>query len=576
MTPLSNLSRYLALVASGLALATPLAVHAQSLPYGDVSEASGEDGAADDGGDGVVGSVKQAGRKTRITPYIEVQQVMQADLSPGDQVLTWTSLAAGIDAGIAGRNTQASMSVRYERRFGWGSNVGDSDVISGVARASTAIVPQVLTIEAGAMAARMGIEGNGSTVSGREFSDSASQIYSIYAGPTLQTHMGSVGIEGHYRIGYTRVDSPDVITTAPGQPLIDVFDDSVVHNAGIRFGTKAGDPLPVGIGVGAGWNREDISNLDQRIDDKSVRGDVTVPISQDLQLVGGVGYEDVSLSSRDAVIDSGTGLPVIGPDGRYVTDKSQPRQIAYEADGLIWDAGVMWRPSRRTSLEAHVGRRYGSTSYYGSFAYAPNRNTSLNVSVYDNVGGFGGMINNALANMPTEFNAIRSPFNGGLSSCVAPTGTVGQGQSTCLNGALDSVRSAAFRGRGAMAVLGMTSGNLQYGIGAGYARRKFIAAAGTVLAAANGVVDENTWVSAYLNGRIDRNSSFSANAWTNWYQSGDALAGDVNAIGATLAYYRSLTSKLTASAAVGIDGVNRDLLEDYWAARGMVGLRYSF
>ena len=40
----------------------------------------------------------------------------------------------------------------------------------------------------------------------------------------------------------------------------------------------------------------------------------------------------------------------------------------------------MWRPSRRTALEAHVGRRYGSMTYYGSFAYAPNKNLSFTIA----------------------------------------------------------------------------------------------------------------------------------------------------------------------------------------------------
>jgi hypothetical protein len=422
----------------------------------------------------------------------------------------------------------------------------------------------------------MSVENNGSAVSGQAFGDSVSQIYSLYAGPTLQTHLGDVGVEGHYRIGYTRVEEPDAIAVAPGQPLLDVFDDAVVHNAGIHLGTKPGEPLPVGLGVGAGWNREDISNLDQRIDDKHVRGDVAVPIGDDLQLIGGVGYEDVKISARDALVDTVTGLPVIGPDRRYVVDKSQPRQIAYEADGLIWDAGVMWRPSKRTALEAHVGKRYGSTTYYGSFAYAPNKATSINVSVYDNVSSLGGTLNTALAGLPTQFEAIRNPLNGDIGSCVAPTGNVSGQQSTCLTGALGSIRSAAFRGRGVMATLGITKSALQYGIGAGYDRRRFIAAPGTVLAAANGVVDENIWVAAYVNGRIDRESSFGTTAWANWYQSGDALSGNTSAVGATAAYYRTITSNLTATAAVGIQGVNRDQLSDIWSAQAMVGVRYSF
>lgn len=576
-----HLLKRFALLAATLSAAFPLTAQAQLVPYGDVSGVSGGDSelaaSEDDGGAEDSGAkVSFRGKHSHVTPYIEAQQVVSAELSPAGEVLTWSTLAAGIDAGINGRNSQGALSLRYERRFGWGSGVADGDALSGVARASAGIVPRVLTIEGGAMAARMSFENNGAAVLGQTFGDSISQIYSLYAGPTLQTHMGDVAVEGHYRLGYTRVEAPDAIALTPGQPLIDVFDDATVHNAGIHLGTKADEPLPVGIGIGAGWNREDVSNFDQRIDDRHVRGDVTLPIGGDIALVGGLGYEDVKISARDAVFDAITGLPLIGSDGRYLTDKSQPRQIAYDADGLIWDAGVMWRPSKRTALAAHVGKRYGSTSYYGSFAYAPTRAASINVSVYDNVSSLGGRLNSALAGLPTEFEAIRNPLNGDIGSCVAATGGVSAQQNTCLTGALGSVRSAAFRGRGVMATVGISRAALQYGIGAGYDRRKFIAAPGTVLAAANGVIDENIWVAAYLNGRIDRDSSFGTTAWANWYQSGDALSGDVSALGATAAYYRSITSHLSATAAVGIQGVNRELREDVWSAQGMVGVRYAF
>jgi hypothetical protein len=127
-----------------------------------------------------------------------------------------------------------------------------------------------------------------------------------------------------------------------------------------------------------------------------------------------------------------------------------------------------------------------------------------------------------------------------------------------------------------MATYALNGSRFQTGIGAGYDRRKFIAAPGTILATANGVIDEAYWVAAYLNGRIDRNSSFSTSVYGNLYESGDAFAGDVTAIGATAAYYRQLTSKLTATAAVGIDGVKRENLVDIWSAQAMVGMRYSF
>ncbi len=572
----SRLSSSLAALAAACAVLSPHAVHAQALPYGDMSgEDGGDDSAGDDGIAASVPLAKHTG-KVKITPYIEAQQVALAELSPGSDVLTYTTLAAGIDASITGRNSQGSASVRYERRFGWGKKTTDSDVISGVARMSVAVVPHTLSLEAGALASRMSVENTGSTVSGVDLGNSISQIYSFYAGPSLTTHAGDVAINGHYRLGYTRVEAPKSLVLAPGQSAIDVFDDSVVHNAEIHAGTRAGTLLPVGVGVGAGWYREDVSNLDQRVEDKHARADITLPVGTDVALVGGIGYEDVTISSRDAVRDPVTGAPVIGSDGRYVTDKSAPRQIAFHSEGLIWDAGVLWRPSKRTALEAHVGRRYGSTSYYGSFAYAPSDHTSFNVSVYDNITGFGGMLNNSLSNLPTEFQALRNPLTGDIGSCVASQGSVGAGQGTCFGNALGSVRSSVFRSRGIMATYGVSGSRLQYGIGAGYDRRKFVAAPGTVLALANGVIDENYWVSAYLNGRIDRNSSFGTNVFANWYQSGDASTGDVVAVGATAAYYRSITDHLTATAAVGTENVNRDVLDDIWTAQAMVGVRYSF
>ena len=584
MTMEPHLLKRLAALTAGLALAVPGMAHAQLLPYGDVASPSAGSDAADaqDSSDDETDSSAVSGlsihtRKAHVTPYIEVQQVVTSELSPGNETLTYSTVAAGLDANITGRNFEAGAAVRYERRFGWGGNSApDGDVVSGVARASVGIIPRTLHLEGGAMAARVNVENNGSTSTGLNYGGNSSQIYSAYVGPSIKTQLGDISVEGHYRFGYNRVSAPTAVPLAPGQSAANLYNEGTVHNALLHFGTQAGTLLPIGLGAGAGWNREDQSVLDQRIDDKHVRGDVTLPISPDLALVAGVGYEKVQVAHRDALIDQATGLPVVDRNGRYVTDKSQPRQIAYETEGLIWDAGVLWRPSRRTALEAHLGRRYGSITYFGSFAYAPNSRTSLNVSVYDNVSGFGGMLNTALAGLPTQFEGLRNPLTGGLSTCVASIAASGANGNTCLNGALASVQSASFRGRGVMVSYGVTGNSLQYGFGAGYDRRSFLAAPGTVLAAANGVIDENYWVSAYLNGRIDRNSSFGTNLWASWYQSGDALAGNTSAVGATAAYYRSITNHLTATAAVGVNGVNREILQDVWTASGLVGLRYTF
>lgn len=512
-----------------------------------------------------------AERRTTVTPYIEAAEILSAELSPGSDVVTYTRLAAGVDAAITGRNSAGSLSLRYERRIGWGDDVADGDEVTGIARVSASVIPRTLTIETGGLATRASIENNGGAVTA-PFGDGdrTTNLYSVYAGPSLQTNAGDVAVQAHYRIGYSRVEDPDaVITTSGGEP-VDIFDDSTVQVANVHAGTKPGDGLPVGLGAGAGWYREDISNLDQRVEDRHVRADVTVPVSQSVALVGGVGYEDVEISSRDALRDAG-GIPVVGPDGRYVTDKSEPRTLAYDVSGLIWDVGVIWRPSVRTALEAHVGKRYGSTSYYGSFGWQATRRSSVNIAVYDNVTGFGGQVNNALAALPTSFSAVRNALTGDIGGCVNSL----EGGS-CLASVLGSVRSSTFRGRGIAASYAVDMGRIGAGVGVGYNRRKFIAAQGTVLAAANGVIDEDIWLAAYLNARLDQRSTLSANVRANWLDSGFDSAGDATAFGAGLAYDRVLAERLTATAAVSLDGISRKIDDDFWTASALLGMRYSF
>ena len=98
-----------------------------------------------------------------------------------------------------------------------------------------------------------------------------------------------------------------------------------------------------------------------------------------------------------------------------------------------------------------------------------------------------------------------------------------------------------------------------------------------MLESANGVIDEKYWAAAYLSGEIDSQSSFSTNFYANWVESGGSFSSDVTTLGAVAAYYRSLTDHLSASAALGVDGLEgADLLEDIWTASAQVGVRYKF
>lgn len=515
-------------------------------------------------------AVEARERNAEIAPYLEVQQILVADLKDGTDVLTYTSVAAGVDASIQTRGAEAQVNLRYERRFFYSDNLGDEDIITGIARGGVQIVPNVLSLEAGALATRSRVDLRGESPSNAVGNiDNVTQVYSVYAGPNLSTNVGALDVNANYRLGYTKVDSEDTVILPPGQQPIDVFDDSVSHSASVSVGMQPGE-LPVGWSVSAGYEREDAGQLDQRYEGKFARADVTVPVSSNLALVGGVGYEDIEISERDALRD-GNGDPIVDNDGRLVTDEASPRLLSYDQDGIIWDAGVMWRPSRRTSLEARVGQRYGSETYFGSFGYQPNERTALNVSVYDTVSGFGNLLNDNLANLGTSFSSSRNPLSGELNGCA-----FGQSSGLCFNDVLQSAASSSFRARGVNGQLTYNYGGWETGLGVGYARRRFFASQLGAVAAVDGLVDENYYANLTIGKELDAYSRFDANVYANLLDSGFAGAPDVVGIGANAAYYRQILPGLQGTAAVGLDSFQQEGFDSELTASALLGLRYDF
>ena len=81
---------------------------------------------------------KRSGPRIEIEPYIEAQQVLVADLNNGGDVLTYSTVAVGLDASVQTRRAEAQVSLRYERLIGYDNDVDGQDNISGLARGSIA------------------------------------------------------------------------------------------------------------------------------------------------------------------------------------------------------------------------------------------------------------------------------------------------------------------------------------------------------------------------------------------------------------------------------------------------------
>ena len=173
------------------------------LPGAAMAQDYGADTGAEDAAEAAPLPSAPARQRVEIVPYIEAAQVLTAELAPGNAVVTYTMLAAGVDGSVVGRNSAASASLRYERRFDYGDHGVEGDTLSGVARASVALAPRVATLEGGLLGARTRVDGNSASSFGGE--DSTSQIYAAYVGPSVHTMAGNVEVEGHYFLGYTRV-----------------------------------------------------------------------------------------------------------------------------------------------------------------------------------------------------------------------------------------------------------------------------------------------------------------------------------------------------------------------------------
>lgn len=510
-------------------------------------------------------------RQTRVdvSPYLEVGAIMAADLKNGGDVLTYSTAAVGLEASISSRRVELAASVRYERRFGLSDRLADEDVISGLARGRFEVA-RGFSLEAGALASRTRVDGagaaNGIIVGDRS---NVANVYSVYAGPTLAQKIGGVDVAAGYRFGYTKVDVESAALLAPGVLASDIFDESTNHAAWASIGQRPG-ALPFGWLVSGGWEREDASQLDQRYDGKYARADVTVPIGPAFALLGGVGYEKIEISQRDALRDAG-GNAVRDSNGRLVTDPAGARQLAFDVDGLIWDAGVMWQPSRRTSLTAKVGRRYGDMNYTGALTYRPNHAMLVQVGVYDGISSFGRSLSSGLSALPTQFEVGRNPIDGSVGTCAF--GAQGSG---CLNPALASATSTQFRNRGIQAIISRQAGDWNLGFGGGYDRRRLLTPAGSTLAALNGITDENYYAFVTAARQLDRSSDLNATMSYNYFDNGAPGASDVSSLGGTVTYSRRFWRGLTGTASAAINSFDQDGVNSQLLGSALFGLRYGF
>ncbi|WP_235529556.1 hypothetical protein [Sphingomonas sp. Leaf242] len=567
--------RILALAGTALTFGAPAA--AQTIQSGQ----SGQAGATDQPAQ--LEQTAQSGqtqRRVSVRPYMEASQIFDADLNGGD-VLTYTSLAAGVDAAIATQRVSGQVSYRYEHRFAWNKNAVDNDIHSGLARVDARVTPN-LTLEAGGIATRTRSDIRGAApglLIGNV--DNVSQLYSVYAGPSLTTRAGPVTFDANYRLGYTKVQTPSFGGSALAGQRLDYYDDSIGNTVTARASTAPGSVAPFGITVSGAYDRETASQLKQRYEGYYGRGDILQPISPYVALTAGVGYEKIETSQKDALVDA-AGAPVLDRDGRFVTNDASPRRIAYRTDGLYYDAGVIWRPNRRTSVEGHLGKRYGSLSFTGTATYQASKSVGMAVNVYDGIQTFGRQLRTGLGNLPTSFiSGGQQGFGQQFNGCVF--GTSGAQPGGCLDNVFQSISTASYRARGVDGVIVATRGRSTWGGGVGYTNRRLYAPDGAPGLVVTGLEDQSYYAQLFYARSLSQVSGINADLFANYYEPGvanvplEAISGDdsVWSYGATGTYYRYF-GRLGTTASLGLYSFKVGDLDSDWSAQALIGARYQF
>jgi hypothetical protein len=505
---------------------------------------------------------------TYFQPYLEVDQVLTAPLKGGGDVLTYTDVAVGVDAAMHTRRVEAQISGRYEHRFGESGHVRDGDIISGLARARVEVVPNTLAIEGGALASRANDDVS-NDFSGLNTQDSKniSSVYAVYVAPMFRKDVGEVKASASYRLGYVKVDDNDdrVFT---GQ---DRYSHALEQEALAKIGMDPEGSLPFGWNIMGMYRREDVGRLKQRFTQGTVIGEIVVPVTATFALLGDIGYEKITNSQQTILFDSGTGLPVLDSKGRFVSDPAGGRITFYRQSGVVYEGGFIWHPSHRTRLEARAGHRYGGTTFTAAFDHSFSPSMAFHAEVFDNIDSFGRGLVSGLAALPTSFLSTGSPLLAG--GCVFGT-KPGTGQ--CLN-ANGLIGTAAFRNRGAFAVLSGQRGRTEFGLGIGYSNRRFLAGRNGADFSDDHAVDQSYIAQAYFMRKLTWKSSLRGDLFAGRYTSDSPGVNSLWSVGANLGYSQLLMPHLDGYANAGIFATdeqgagNSDVV-----ASALLGLRYSF
>jgi uncharacterized protein (PEP-CTERM system associated) len=507
--------------------------------------------------------------------FMNIQQIVEGQLrGSGTDDVTYTEVSGNLLTQVSNRRIVLSATYRLSYRIPEAGKIDENIQHNGVMRLQANVIDEWLNMESGAIITRSRVDPSGSasqTNAGNQ--QNLTQTYSAYIQPVLAHQMGDLGVQASYRYAYTANDVGKTGDAPAGSPLTDRFDSSKGQQATLALAMDQGS-LPFSWKLSGEYRHENTTNLAEHFRAHSVIGEIKLPIGNSrVALVTSGGYERTRTSERSALIDPLTGLPVLGKGGRFVVDPASPRVLTYDMEGLIGDAGIIWRPSQRTRMEARAGYRYGGFSLTGLVEMRPSDRTGLTMIITDRVESFAQGLSNGLASTTPSLDlGLSNDPNSSYQNCLFGK-AVGEGR--CINGALGQAAASAYRERAANVIFTHRMRQTTLTSAFGYSRRAYIDNPNSPVSLA-GVVDQSFFGNMTVSRRLTRESGISFSFQGNYFMNGqvgapDAMSGSVNT-----SYYRSFGRGIQFNATVAIDGSKQENIPADVSGRAQLGLQYRF
>jgi hypothetical protein len=414
-----------------------------------------------------------------VNPFVSLRQVV-SDGSTRD-ARGWLEAGAGFAALLDTNRVNGNIRYRYSRRIPEFGNLRTRNRHTANANVRAELIDDFLTLDAGGTASQYATDLRGfNATNPDDESSNQTQIFSGYVEPSVVQRLGDFAtFQGRYRLGAVSADSPREGLTSPGSIGLDPSDglgsrltDSIMQTASVSLAsTRATNTI--NWSLNAQGTHEDVDQLNQEYRGYSAGGELRYRISRKLELIGSGGYEDIENTQDSILFDDATGLPDLDEDGHFQIDPDMPRRTAYDFNGVYWNAGFRYTPSRRTSFEFRAGERYGSANFFLDFNHRSRSGLSVRANFQQTLNSFSRLLTLYENGVPVGMTRVSGMDRLGVPLCAYGIDPESDDDS-CLRGLTQSLTPATFKSDRGLLTVSRKLEALTWSATAFYDKRRYV------------------------------------------------------------------------------------------------------